>query len=312
MVTWLGAPSVAALREALHEVAPQLGGGAIVPRNLVPDAAPEWSAATAVLAGRYVVKFAWAEPAALRIRHQARVLGALKAAAPWLALPAVVVASESPALLVTELAAAVPFFDVRHLVGAGGRARVGQDLGTVLARLHDPGVLAAVSAAAGPLAAPVMPAATDVLRRGPAAPDVRWERVAAWCDWTDRVLGPAPGRAGLVHGDFHGGNHLWDERSLRLELVVDWETAGPAEPEYDLRCLPGDCGMELFGAVVDAYERVSGAALDRDRIMGWHVRTVLDDVLWRVEAGVPMPDRRTAGEWVDDLGARLAGFGVGG
>jgi Phosphotransferase enzyme family len=36
----------------------------------------------------------------------------------------------------------------------------------------------------------------------------------------------APGRAVLVHGDFHGDNHLWDRRTLRLRLILDLETAG--------------------------------------------------------------------------------------
>ncbi|GAA1673388.1 hypothetical protein GCM10009745_15410 [Kribbella yunnanensis] len=41
-------------------------------------------------------------------------------------------------------------------------------------------------------------------------------------------------------------------------------------------------------------------------IMAWHLRTVLADALWRSEAGVPLPDHRSADEWVDDLGDRSA------
>jgi aminoglycoside phosphotransferase (APT) family kinase protein len=57
-----------------------------------------------------------------------------------------------------------------------------------------------------------------------------------WCDWADAVLA-SPGPAVLVHGDLHGDNQVWDHDKLRL--VVDLETAGAAEPEYDLRTLPG-------------------------------------------------------------------------
>jgi hypothetical protein len=52
-----------------------------------------------------------------------------------------------------------------------------------------------------------------------------------------------------------------------VRLVVDLETAGTGEPEFDLRCLPGDCDIELFAATVAYYEKLSGAALDVDRIM---------------------------------------------
>ena len=56
-----------------------------------------------------------------------------------------------------------------------------------------------------------------------------------WCDWADAVL-TSPGPSVLVHGDLHGNNQVWDRGNLRL--VVDLETAGAAEPEYDLRLSP--------------------------------------------------------------------------
>ena len=39
--------------------------------------------------------------------------------------------------------------------------------------------------------------------------------------------------------------------------------------------------------------------------MAWHVRQALGDVLWRSEAGLPLPDYRSPGAWVDDIAARL-------
>jgi len=62
-------------------------------------------------------------------------------------------------------------------------------------------------------------------------PDQR-RTVLRWCDWADAVLA-SPGQAVLVHGDFHGDNQVWDRDELRL--VVDFATAGAAEPEYELR-----------------------------------------------------------------------------
>jgi hypothetical protein len=39
--------------------------------------------------------------------------------------------------------------------------------------------------------------------------------------------------------------------------------------------------------------------------MAWHVRQALGDVLWRSEAGLPLPDYRLPGAWVHDIATRL-------
>ncbi|GAB2604551.1 hypothetical protein Aab01nite_78250 [Paractinoplanes abujensis] len=315
MITWLPGPSVEALRAALRTVAPALAEGAIVPRRTTPDppqglspsTPPEWRASTAVVDGRYVVKFAWAEPPARRIVHQARILELLRAAAPDLPLPHVVAVSHSPALLVTRRSPAVPFFDARHHLDTPTAAR---DLAAALATLHD---TRALRAAVETLPAPTLPAATDhtsmnalrarlpaLIRAG------QRDRVLAWCDRADSILA-TPGRRVLVHGDFHGDNHLWLDG--RLHLVIDWESAAVGEPEFDLRCLPSDCGPGLFLQTVTEYERLAGAPLDLERVMAWHLRAVLGDALWRAEAGAPLPGGGTPASWVDDLDARLTTLG---
>jgi aminoglycoside phosphotransferase (APT) family kinase protein len=233
-----------------------------------------------VVDGRFVVKFAWACPAALRICHQTQILDALRTAAPRLPLPEVTAGSRDPAMLVLRWVSATPFFEVRHRIGPGTLHGVARDLATVLAQLHDPGVVRAVAEAAGPLQKPAAHATTDTLRARFGVlvrPDQR-DRVLAWCDWADTVL-TVEGRTVLVHGDFHGDNHLWDKETLRLRLVIDLETVGTGEPEFDMRCLPGDCGIELFTATVAHYEKLTGTQLDVDRIMAWHLRTVLGDAL---------------------------------
>jgi hypothetical protein len=110
----------------------------------------------------------------LRVLHQAQVLDALRAAVPWLALPPVVAVSRDPVMLVLRWVPATPFFQVRHLIGPAVRDRIAQDLATVLAGLHDPGVLRAVAAAAGAAGAGGLPHGDDghparpVRRPGPA------------------------------------------------------------------------------------------------------------------------------------------------
>ncbi|GAA1535865.1 hypothetical protein GCM10009827_062800 [Dactylosporangium maewongense] len=50
--------------------------------------------------------------------------------------------------------------------------------------------------------------------------------------------------------------------------------------------------------------------MDLDRIMAWHLRTVLGDALWRTEAGVALPAHRTPAQRVDDLDARFTALGT--
>jgi phosphotransferase family enzyme len=115
----------------------------------------------------------------------------------------------------------------------------------------------------------------------------------------------------IVHGDFHGNNQVWDRDELRL--VMDFATAGAAEPEYELRTLPGPGlgpGLELLTAVMRHYQQATGRHLSADRLMAWHLRQALYDTLWHSEAGIPLNDHRTPPEWVDDLAARFSALGI--
>jgi len=122
------------------------------------------------------------------------------------------------------------------------------------------------------------------------------------------VLG-LPGPAVLVHGDLHGDNQVWD----RGELVVDFENIGAAEPEYELRAFPGPGtgpGLELLTAIMRQYQQVTGRQLSPARVMAWHLRQALGDVLWRSEAGLPLADHRTPPQWVEDLAARFSALSI--
>jgi len=93
--------------------------------------------------------------------------------------------------------------------------------------------------------------------------------------------------------------------------VVDFETVSAAEPEYDLRALPGTGpGVELLTATVRHYQQITGHRLAIDRVMAWHLRTALGDALWRCEAGIALPDRSTPTAWIDDLSTRLKDAGI--
>lgn len=120
-----------------------------------------------------------------------------------------------------------------------------------------------------------------------------------------------PGPAGKQDPQWHSGSVPNGE----LRLVMDFATAGAAEPEYDLRTLPGPGmgpGLELLTAVMRHYQQVTGRRLSADRIMAWNLRQCLGDALWHSEAGLPLNDHRTPPQWVDDLAARFSALGPSG
>jgi aminoglycoside phosphotransferase (APT) family kinase protein len=313
---WLSECSAEALGEALRVVAPELSGFPVsVP---VPDPAakgdPLWWSSSTVVGGRFIVKFAWSRPAALRLAREIGVLTALAREPKVPFLPEVVASSTDPVLLVTRLVPGLSLFEV---IGSIDRDRAGQQLAGFLAALHHPAARQRAEAVVGKLTgAHLPPATTGTLRERFG----RWARpdqrpiVMRWCDWADAVLasaGPAVQAAVLVHGDLHGDNQVWDHDELRL--VVDLETAGAAEPEYDLRTFPGPGmgpGVELLTAVMRHYQRITGRQLSVDRVMAWHLRAALGDALWRSEAGIPLADHRMPPEWVDDLAARFSMLGI--
>jgi aminoglycoside phosphotransferase (APT) family kinase protein len=290
-VRWLEDGSAGAVAEALEEVG--LGGYPVVVRESV-GGDPTWWSASAVVGGRYVVKFAWSQPAALRLAHEIAVLAALRPTVPY--LPEVVASSTDPLLLATALVPGESLFEV---VDSIDRDEAGRQLAEFLGELH-------TRTECDFPAASLQPATTDVLREQfPkwARPDQRAE-VISWCDWADDVLA-TPGPQVLVHGDLHGGNQVWDQGKLRT--VVDFETAGLADAEYDLRTFPGTGpGVELLMATMRHYPQ----ELSVERVMAWHLRTALADALWRSESGVPLPDHRTPEAWVDDLANRFEALGI--
>jgi aminoglycoside phosphotransferase (APT) family kinase protein len=294
---WLPEPTQSALTGALREAAPDLAELPIALRPVPAGQEPNWWSSSAVLGEEFVAKFAWSEPAARRIVHEGAVLAALtEATVPF--IPTIVVATTNPALLVTRKVSGSSLFEV---IDSIDRERAAEQLARFLVALHRPTTYEH---------RPYVQADTDAIR----ARIGQWIRpdqlglVRDWCDWVDAIQAePAP--TVLVHGDLHGDNQVWQRDELRV--VVDFETAGAAEPEFDLRAFPGTGpGVELLVATMRHYARLSGRELSTERAMGWHVRTALGDVLWRSAAGLHLPDRRTPEQWVEDLDARFAALGI--
>jgi aminoglycoside phosphotransferase (APT) family kinase protein len=312
-LTWMADPSEAELRAALGRVVPELAHESIALRAEAKRGDPTWHSGSAVIGGAFVAKFAWSRVAAGRTHREGQMLLALRSAAPHLQLPEVVAVSTDPVLIVTRVVPGTP------LTGAGiatlddaGSDRVAADLAAFLAGLHDPSVLDEVRQAA-PVVAPEPQADTTSLRErfGRWVTAKQRDAVIGWCDWVDAVLAdPGPSEV-LVHGDLHGHNQVWDLKAPALRAVVDFDISGARDAEFDLRYLPSQApGSDLFAAVVRHYREESGRDLDLDRVMAWHIRTVLGDALWRSEAGVALPGGGDPSTWVGDLAQRMRETGV--
>ena len=309
-MTWLAECSAVALGEALRVVAPALSGYPVTVPGPAGKQDPQWHSGSEPLGDRFIVKFAWSRPAALQLAHEIAVLAALarEPAVPF--LPEVVASSTDPLLLITRRVPGTSLFEVADSID---RDRAGRQLAWFLVALHHPAARQRAEAVVGKLTGAQLPPATTGTLRDRfgswARPDQR-RTVIRWCDWADVVLA-SPSPAVLVHGDLHGDNQVWDRDELRL--VVDFETVGAAEPEYDLRSFPGPGmgpGLELLTAVMRHYQQITGRQLSADRVMAWHLRNALGDALWRSEAGIPLADHRTPPEWVDDLAARFDAFDI--
>jgi aminoglycoside phosphotransferase (APT) family kinase protein len=206
----------------------------------------------------------------------------------------------------------VPGTSLFAVAGAIDRDAAGRQLARFLAALHGDDARRRVEAVAGPVAAWYPPRTTGALRErfGRWVTPEQQRQVLRWCDWADETLAE-PVSPTLVHGDLHGDNQVWE--GARLRAVLDFENAGLGEPEYELRALPGPGtgpGLELVTAVMRHYEALAGRRLSVARVMAWHVRQALGDALWRSEAGLPLPDQRSPGEWVGDVAARFGCLGA--
>jgi aminoglycoside phosphotransferase (APT) family kinase protein len=313
-LAWLGHRSAESLRAALERCAPELSAAPVELQPWLAQSDPTWSSATALIGGEWVAKFAWSQPAAERVWHEARILEVLGRDSRDLSLPEVVAVSRDPVLFVTRRVVGGPLTYAMVEAADGAELQeMGRQLAEFLARLHRPDVLAHVTDRYGPLGVPEPQATTGALRArmAPWARTDQLPMLARWYDWIDDTLSVL-GDDVLVHGDFHGHNQVWDQSGRRLRTVVDLETSGPMEAEYDFRYLPAQGpGTGLLLATVAHYQRCTTTTLRLDHVLAWHMRTALGDALWRREAGVALPDGRTPPQWIDELAARLDALALG-
>jgi hypothetical protein len=99
---WLAECSAVALHEALRAVAPELSGCPVAVPGPVGKEDPLWWSGSVPLGDRFIVKFAWSRPAALRLAREIGVLAALAREPKVPFLPEVAASSTDPLLLITK------------------------------------------------------------------------------------------------------------------------------------------------------------------------------------------------------------------
>jgi len=94
---------------------------------------------------------------------------------------------------------------------------------------------------------------------------------------------------------------------LATRAICTREEMSLGDLHYDFRYLPAqESSVELFTLVATAYAALTGKQIEIERVMAWHIRTVLGDALWRGEAKVPLPGGGTVQLWIEQLAARMA------
>src|SRR6516164_5030782 len=99
---WLSEYSEPALRSALRVAGARLDHLPIALTGTNDLGRPTWASGSATIDGRVLAKFAFSEPTAVRVWHEARVLELL-VNQPGFDVPKLVAASPNPAFLVTRI-----------------------------------------------------------------------------------------------------------------------------------------------------------------------------------------------------------------
>jgi aminoglycoside 2''-phosphotransferase len=96
-------------------------------------------------------------------------------------------------------------------------------------------------------------------------PDARHVTDELFAEILDDLRQHPPSRV-LVHGDFGGGNILYDPARLEITGVIDWSFAGPGDPASDIAAL-SCCGEDFlacgFGVYPEMAEMLPRARLYR-------------------------------------------------
>lgn len=167
--------------------------------------------------------------------------------------------------------------------GALGQARLAEQLGANLARLHQ---IRPPSAALAflplPKRSPAL-ASVDAYRRyldtlDDAYPVLEWG--LRWCE----LHAPRESRLCLLHRDYRTGNYLASEQGL--EAVLDWEFTGWGDPCEDLGWFTARCwrftrpdleagGIGLLGDFLRGYHQVSPLWIEPQQLHYWQVMATL-------------------------------------
>ena len=258
--------------------------------------------------GELFVKFAWSQEAAGPIWREGKMLSILRHAG--FPCPEVVALHPSIACFVTRTVPgeSVTADGLGRLTG-GQLNRFANQLADALLVLRAPGLRPALEELADP--GPLRAQGTVEELHADFGPMVRpdqWPKVVELLDRVDAVLAQPGPEPVALHGDLHGYNLVWD--GCDLAAVCDFENLTFGDPSYEVRYLPDNAPTQTYLRAVLNRLWHAGQEGQLERALAWHVLTRLGDARWRTLAGVDLPGRGNAAQWVDDLFTTLAEHGV--
>jgi aminoglycoside phosphotransferase (APT) family kinase protein len=173
---------------------------------------------------------------------------------------------------------------LRDAAYAGAREVMTEQLGAILARIHRIDVtrpeLAGLERPSGSIAGAGGASAREQVRRigdGIRALALEPHPVLELAERWLLERAPEPARRTLVHGDYRIGNVIFGPEGVRA--ILDWELAHVGDPVEDLgwlctRTWRFGSGLPAGGigtreALVEAYEKAGGAAVDPEALTFW-------------------------------------------
>ena len=189
--------SVAAVRDALVSVAPELAGLPIVLGDWLETGDERWARCSAFVGDGWVVKFAWSDRASVQLEQEGRVTRALGAAVHAPPVRRITHFSADPVILVSPFVPGSPVTgDAIARSSPTEVQRLGAELARALAAFHSASSAAAIERAGVRLPPPSPQAGTFELRQrfAPMLDARRARLVGAFCDFADDVLLSLVGR----------------------------------------------------------------------------------------------------------------------
>ena len=277
-------PSLRELRDTIVAVLPEFADSTLTILNA------GWDSVGVDVDGAWIFKFPRHPEAEARLRKEARILAMVRAHAE-LPVPDLVL-FEAPKLFSRHRKLPGGFLEPADYLPLSEKQRdaVAEKMAGLYAALHS--IPMAEVRAAGAVQIDKWMAPADAARCAPHLPPALLPFLAPTLDAFTAELARQHGEMIYGYFDGHGWNMAFDKATGVLNGVYDFADSGFGPRHQDLS-YSNWISRDLTGRIIDRYERMTGMAIERERLM------LYSQMLRFVEFAEAAPDR-------DDVADRLA------